>query len=264
MKTRLTAILCPLITLVVLVAVWELYIRLFDVPDFILPHPAAVLETFIGAYSSGLIYPHLLFTVKSMVLGYLMGCSAALVMGGLVAESQIFEKFVYPYIILLQSMPKVALAPLIIVWFGFGIESKIAMVVLICFFPVFINTMVGIRQADRDLIDVFRACNASRMRIFFHIKVPAAGSSIFAGLQIAVVLGLIGAVVAEFIAAKQGLGTMLQSAAVDLDTALMLTGVFTLAIIGLCGNLIIRFLHRRLIFWETHADAPRTAESEAS
>lgn len=264
MKNKLIAIVCPLITFVLLLAIWVLYLKIFDVPDYILPHPLEVLETAIAAYSSGMIYPHLLFTVKSMVLGYLMGCSAALVMGGLVAESRLFEKFVYPYVILLQSMPKVALAPLIIVWFGFGIESKIAMVVLICFFPVFINTVVGIRRADRDLIDVFRACNASRMRIFFHIKVPAAGSSIFAGLQIAVVLGLIGAVVAEFIAAKQGLGTMLQSAAVDLDTALMLTAVFTLAVIGLCGNLIIQFLHRRLIFWEAQTEPSRTTDLEAS
>lgn len=264
MNTRLTSVLCPLITLVLLLTAWVLYLKLFEVPDYILPHPVDVLETIHSAYGSGIIYPHLLFTVKSTVMGYLMGCGAALVMGGLVAESRIFEKFVYPYVILLQSMPKVALAPLIIVWFGFGIESKIAMVVLICFFPVFINTVVGIRQADPDMIDVFRACNASRARIFFHIKVPSAGTSIFAGLQIAVVLGLIGAVVAEFVAAKQGLGTMLQSAAVDLDTALMLTGVFTLAIIGLCGNLFIRFLHRRMIFWEAQAQTPRTTDLEAS
>jgi len=258
------SIVCPLVTLFVVLGLWLTYLDLFDVPDYILPTPMAVLETLYAAFTEGFIYPHLLFTLKSMVIGYFFGCLAGLTLGSLVAESRTFERFVYPYVILIQSMPKVALAPLIIVWFGFGIESKIAMVVLICFFPVFINTIAGIRQADQALIDVLRACSASRARIFFHVKVPAAGSTIFAGLQIAVVLGLIGAVVAEFVASRKGLGTMLQSAAVDVDTALMLTGVFTLALIGLCGNLTIRFLHRKIIFWERHAQQTANHNLEAS
>lgn len=262
MRSRIESIVFPMITFVAVIVVWLLYLRLFDVPDYILPEPASVLHSMINAYVEGFIWPHLAFTVQSTVVGYVLGCGLGFLLGALVAESAIFEKFMYPYVILLQSMPKVALAPLIIVWFGFGIESKIVMVVLICFFPVFVNTMVGIRQADPDLIDVFRACSASRARIFFHVKLPAAGGTIFAGLQIAVVLGLIGAIVAEFIASKEGLGTLLQSAATDLDTALMLATVFTLAIMGLIGNMIVRFLHRRIIFWE--AQSQQTTNTEAA
>ncbi len=254
MRERLLDLICPCITFVIILAVWIGYIRVFDVPDYILPEPAAVYHTIIAAYTEGFIYPHLLFTLKSMVIGYIAGCTAGLILGGLLAESRMFERFVYPYVIVLQSMPKVALAPLIIVWFGFGIESKIAMVTLISFFPIFVNTFVGIRQADNELVDMMRAFSASRLHIFFHVKLPAAGGAIFAGLQIAVVLGLIGAVVAEFVASRLGLGTLIQSAATDLNTALMLTGVLTLAVIGVVGNLMIRLLHRKLIFWQGKSD----------
>jgi len=242
-------VLYPAITFVALIALWVGYLDVFNVPDYILPTPAAVWKTTVAAYTDGFIYPHLLFTLKSTVIGYVFGCLAGLLLGGLLGESRSVERFIYPYVIVLQSMPKVALAPLIIVWFGFGIESKIAMVTLISFFPVFVNTFVGVRQADPELIDTLRACSAGRWRIFFDVKLPCAAGAIFAGLQIAVVLGLIGAVVAEFVASKQGIGTMLQSAAVDLNTSLMLTGVLTLAAIGVGGNMLIRFLHRKIVFW---------------
>ena len=229
---------------------YENALETFEVPSYILPDPYSVFSTFIAAYSQGLIWPHLFFTFKSTALGYLVGCGLGLVLGSLLAESRTFEKFTYIYVVILQSMPKVALAPLIIVWFGFGIESKIVMVALICFFPVFINTFVGIRQADPELLDVFRVFSASRSLIFFHVKLPAASGSIFASLQIAVVLGLIGAVVAEFIASQHGLGTVIQSAGIELDTSLMLTGVFSLALMGVAGNLIVRICHRKVVFWE--------------
>ena len=250
MREKVTLVLCPLITLVVVIFLWSAYLEIFEVPNYILPDPYSVFSTFIAAYSQGHIWPHLFFTFKATALGYFVGCGLGLTLGSLLAESRTFEKFLYIYVVILQSMPKVALAPLIIVWFGFGIESKIVMVALICFFPVFINTFVGIRQADPDLIDVLRVFSASRSLIFFHVKLPAALGSIFAGLQIAVVLGLIGAVVAEFIASQHGLGTVIQSAALELDTSLMLTGVFSLALMGVAGNLLVRICHRKVVFWE--------------
>ncbi|MGE0260932.1 MAG: ABC transporter permease, partial [Alphaproteobacteria bacterium] len=192
----------PAATFVAFIAAWHGYVTAFDVPDFILPHPSEVAGAFIATFARGTIWPHLLFTVQCLAAGYVMGCAAAVALGTLVAESRTVEGCLYPYVIALQSMPKVALAPLLFVWFGFGAESKIVMVALICFFPVFVNTMVGIKQADPALIDVMRASAATRWQIFIHVKLPAAASSIFAGLQIAVVLGLIGALVAEFISTR--------------------------------------------------------------
>ncbi len=129
------------------------------------------------------------------------------------------------------------------------------LVALICFFPVFINTFVGIRQTDGDLVDVLRVCSASRASIFFHVKIPAAAGSIFASLQIAVSLALIGAIVAEFVASKEGLGTVIQQGALTMDTGLVLTGVFILSIMGMIGTAVIRFVHGRVVFWEARGDA---------
>ena len=260
MRHRLELIVYPLITFVALIVLWKFYLHEFDIPDYILPEPMAVLKTLVFAYTDGYIWPHLAFTLRSTVIGYAMGCGVGFSLGILIAEFKTIEKFLYPYVVLLQSMPKIALAPLLIVWFGFGIESKIAMVVLICFFPVFVNTMVGIRQADPELVDVMRVCLASRMRILFHVKLPSAAGTIFAGLQISVVLGLIGAIVAEFVAASKGLGTVLQTAQNDLDMALMLAVVFSLAVMGLIGNLAVRFLHRKIVFWEGQQSQSNTAE----
>jgi NitT/TauT family transport system permease protein len=250
MRQRLELIVYPLITFAVVIAAWKFYIWTFDIPDYILPETMAVLSKLVRAYTEGFIWPHLGFTLKTTAIGYVTGCGIGFVLGMFIAEFKTVEKFLYPYVVLLQSMPKIALAPLLIVWLGFGIELKIAMVVLICLFPIFVNTMVGIRQTDPELIDVMRVCSASRMRILFHVKLPSAGSSIFAGLQISVVLGLIGAIVAEFVAARQGLGTMLQSAQNELDMALMLAVMFSLAVMGLASNLAVRFLHAKVIFWE--------------
>ena len=127
------------------------------------------------------------------------------------------------------------------------------MVLLLCFFPVFLNTMVGIRQTDPELVNVLRACGASRALIFFRVKLPSAAGSIFAGLQIAVSLGLIGAIVAEFVASRAGLGVLIQRSGLDLNTPLLLTTVFLLALIGLLGNLIVSFLYRKIVFWEEAA-----------
>jgi NitT/TauT family transport system permease protein len=140
MFDRISSVLYPLITFVVLIAVWQLSIDLLRVPDYILPRPLSVLHALKIGYIDGAFWPHFLFTLRSTVTGYVIGCGCAILVGAALAESRTFEKFVYPYVIALQSMPKVALAPLIIVWFGYGFTSKVVMVALICFFPLFVNT----------------------------------------------------------------------------------------------------------------------------
>jgi NitT/TauT family transport system permease protein len=154
------------------------------------------------------------------------------------------------HVIGLQSVPKVALAPLVIVWFGFGIESKIVLVGLICFFPVFVNVIVGMRSVDPSLIDMMRAFGASRWRILLEVKLPNATASIVAGLQVGIVLGLIGAIVGEFIASTHGLGYLIQSAATNLDLGTVFAAVFSLAAIGITGTQILGWLHRRIVFWD--------------
>jgi NitT/TauT family transport system permease protein len=250
MREHVKSFAYPAATLVVIVAIWIVATEYWHVPNYVLPTPVGVLGALKAGYIEGLLWKHLLFTLQATVLGYILGCTIALVFGAFVAESRTFDRFVYPYIIALQSMPKVAIAPLIVVWFGFGLESKVVIVALVCFFPVLINTIVGIRQADRDLIDLYRAFSASRWMIFWQVKLPAAAGHIFAGLQISIGLGLIGAIVAEFIASQRGLGNVIQAASVTLDAATMFAALISLAVMGIAGSQLVRVLHARIVFWD--------------
>ncbi|MCC6532058.1 MAG: ABC transporter permease [Burkholderiales bacterium] len=250
MNERAKAIVYPLVTLFVLLAVWVVAIRVFKVPNFIVPAPEAVVASLRRGYVDGLFWKHFLFTLQSMVSGYALGCSLAFLLGCAFAESKTVERLFYPYVVALQSMPKVALAPLIIVWFGFELASKVVMVALVCFFPMFINTVVGLRQTNPALLDLMHAFSASRWEILLRIKIPSAAGHVFAGLQIAIVLGLIGAVVAEFVSSTRGLGHLINAAAVNLETDVMFAALISLSVLGVAGSLVIRMLHARIVFWD--------------
>ena len=244
----------PLITFIVILAVWTGGLSWFNIPNYILPTPSGVLNALRVGYVEGLYWPHLFATIQAIVFGYVIGCVSAFVLGAIAADSKTFERFLYPYVVGIQSMPKVALAPLIILWFGFGLASKVVTVALICFFPLFINTVIGIRQTDPNLVDLLRVCSASRLQLFYYVKLPAAAGHIFAGLEISVVLSLIGAIVAEFVASQRGLGTLIQSASQNLDVAAMFAVLFTLALIGIGASSLVRYLHRRFVFWERRTE----------
>jgi NitT/TauT family transport system permease protein len=261
MNEKLKSVVYPLIAFVVLIALWDAAIRVFKVPNFILPTPYSVLEALQRGYVEGLFWKHFFFTLQSMVFGYLLGCTLAFLLGCLFAESRAVEQTFLPYVVALQSMPKVALAPLIIVWFGFGLESKVVMVALVCFFPMFINTAVGLKQTNPALLDLMHAFSASHWHILTRIKIPSAAGHIFAGLQIAVVLGLIGAVVAEFVSSTKGLGHLISAAAVNLETNTMFAALISLAVLGVAGSLSIRLLHSRIVFWDK-GSASQTAATE--
>jgi NitT/TauT family transport system permease protein len=250
MKKHIQTIALPIAGIGILIAIWTIAVTEFAVPDYILPKPLAVLSALRVGYIDGEFYPHFLFTLRSTLIGYMVGCTAAIALGALLSESRLFEQMFFPCFVALQSMPKVALAPLIIVWFGFGLSSKIVTVSLMCFFPIFINTIVGMRQANPALINMMRAFSSSRWLIFRRVKIWAAITHIFAGLQIAVVLSLIGAVVSEFIASTRGLGWLIQTASANFNTAQMFAALASLVAIGLTGTFIIRALHRRVVFWE--------------
>ena len=250
MRDRLRTAIYPLITVAFLIACWQLAVSEFSIEDYILPEPWLVVTSITDGFRAGGFMGHLWATAEATVLGYVLGCGLAFLIGVAVAESATFDKFVYPCVVALQSMPKVALAPLILVWFGHEIESRIIMVGLICFFPMFVNTVVGIRQTDPELLDLCRAFSASRRYVFFNAKLPSAAGEIFAGLQIGVVLALIGAVVAEFVASERGIGHMIDSAAVSLTVSNMFAGVIILAVMGVIGTATVRFVERRVVFWE--------------
>lgn len=243
----------PLASFGLLIAAWAGAIAYLDIPNYLLPTPAAVAGALVDGYVGGRFWPHFASTAQVTMTGYAAGCGLALLSGVILAESTHLERLVSPYIVALQSMPKVALAPLIIVWFGFGMASKVVMVAMVCFFPLFVNTTVGIRQTNPALIDLMRAFGASRLSILLRVKLPSAVGHIFAGLQISIVMSLIGAVVSEFIASTRGLGYLIKAASINLEVDVMFAALVSLAAMGLAGSQFIRVLHRRLVFWDRGA-----------
>lgn len=250
---RVLSVLYPLSSLAVLILVWGLSVKWLAIPDYVLPPPSAVFDALVGGFANGSLWPHIGATLGEMLGGYSIGCLLAIALAALLAESVTFERFVYPLLIGLQATPKVALGPIILVWFGFGLASKIVLVALVCFFPLFVNTINGIRRTDPELLDACRAFSASRVYLLVHVKLPSAAGEIFAGLQIGVSLALIGAVVGEFLSAQRGLGYLIASSSVNMSLATMFSGVVLLALIGLCGAQTVRGLQRRVIFWEPGA-----------
>ena len=249
----------PLLSLIVVIASWQAAVRLFAIPDYILPSPKQVFDALAAGFADGTLWPHIGATLLETLGGYVIGSVLAIVLGALLAESRTFERFVFPLLAGLQAMPKVALGPVILVWCGYGSASKIVLVVLVCFFPLFVNTVNGLRRADPDLLDACRAFSASRVFLFLHVKLPSAASEIFSGLQIGISLALIGAVVGEFLSSQRGLGYLISSASVNMSVSTMFAGVVLLAVIGVCGAQFVRVLHRRVVFWEQRET--RTAES---
>ncbi len=248
-RRRLPAPLYPAISLAVLLLAWDQAVRWWHIPDYLLPPPAAVFHALADGFASGSLWPHIGATLLNTLSGFVIGSVLAVALGALLAESETFERFVYPLLVGLQATPKVALGPILLVWFGFGAASKIVLVALVCFFPLFVNTINGIRRTDPELLEACRAFSASRTFLLWHVKLPAALGDIFSGLQIGVSLALIGAVVGEFLSAQRGLGFLIASSSVSMSLATMFAGVLLLAATGLLGVEAVRLVHRRVVFW---------------
>lgn len=250
---RLPAPVYPAISIGLLLLAWDQAVRWLQIPDYLLPPPEAVFQSLAEGFVTGTLWPHIGATLLNTVAGFAVGSVLAVALGALLAESETFERFVYPLLVGLQATPKVALGPILLVWFGFGAASKIVLVALVCFFPLFVNTINGIRRTDPELLEACRAFSASRGFLLWHVKLPAALVDIFSGLQIGVSLALIGAVVGEFLSAQRGLGYLIASSSVSMSLATMFAGVLLLAVTGLIGVEAVRGIHRRVVFWHPAA-----------
>lgn len=234
---------------VLVVAVWEFGVDLFDVDEFVLPPPSAIAESLWNQLTNDLFWGHFWVTAQETLIGFAIGVTVALTLGTLISQVPILEKTLMPYIVAFQTVPKVALAPLFVVWFGFGLTSKIVMAAVISFFPILINVIEGLRSADSDRIQMLTVFGASRSQIFRMVRLPTALPFIFAGLDIGIVFAILGAVVGEFIGAQEGLGYLLLQTNYNFDIAGMFAVLVVLSLMGMLAHLTIRFAQRKIAFW---------------
>jgi NitT/TauT family transport system permease protein len=229
---------------------WEGAVRSFDVPAFILPPPSKIFAALYRGIASSLYIGHIGVTLAETFLGFALGSVLAFSLGIAVALSRNVEYFLYPFIVMFQAMPKVALAPLVIIWFGLGITSKVVSAALVAFFPLMVNTIAGLRSADGDRVNLMRSLAASRWQIFWMLQLPNAMPYIFAGLEIAMIFALIGAIVGEFVGATAGLGMLIQSMNFTMDVAGQFSILLILSVLGLLLNEIVSVVRRRVLFWD--------------
>jgi len=242
--------LLRLLLIVAFLAVWEAIVWLFAIPLFILPAPSAIFFALWNGITSALYLDHVWVTLAETLLGFALGSILAFTFGISVALSRRVEYFLYPFIVMFQAMPKVALAPLIIIWFGLGLTSKVVSAALVAFFPLMVNTIVGLRSADEDRINLMRSLAATRGQIFWMLQLPNAMPYIFAGLEIAMIFALIGAIVAEFVGAQSGLGMLMQSMNFTMDVAGQFSVLLILSVLGLLLNTAVTEIRRRVLFWD--------------
>jgi NitT/TauT family transport system permease protein len=250
--------------LIVLLGLWQFVVVAMKVPDYIVPAPSDVLVALYRGLARGLYLKHLAITLAETIVGFVVGAALGFAIGAAIALNRTVEFFLYPYVVMFQSTPKVALAPLIVIWFGLGMTSKVVSAVLVAFFPMMINTITGLRSADEESVNLMTALTANRLQILWMLRFPAALPYLLAGLEIALTFSLLGTIVAEFLGANAGLGMLLTSMNFSMDVAGEFSVLLLLSVVGLVLNAAILALRRYLLFWDAAArSAGRALDSAA-
>lgn len=253
-RQRIGNILLTIAGMIGLLVLWQVAVQVFQVPSYILPGP----ERVFNALWSGLAVPldsrvgfylPLGSTLGHAALGFLIGATLGLLLGSLMAEFRPAEIILMPYAFALQSLPKIAIAPLIIVWCGFGNGSKVVMAALLTFFPMLVNSFAGIRSTEPERLDLMKALSASRLQTYLRVKLPTAAPYIFAGLDMGVVYALLGTIVAEFLGAQEGIGVVITQAQAVTDVAGVFAALVILGAVGIALHLLIKVTERRVIHW---------------
>jgi len=248
---RLRSVITPFVGILVFLAVWEAGVALYKPPAYLLPAPSIIFDTFIREF------PRLAFhgwvTAYEMLLGYFLAVAVAVPLAIAITSSQRFDRFVMPTMLFFQVVPKVAVAPLFLVWFGVGALPKVLVAFLISFFPIVIDAAVGLRSMSGEMTDLARSMGASRLQVFARFRLPTSLPYLFSGLKVAATLAVAGAVVGEFVGADKGLGYLLLVTNSNMETALMFATIVALTIIGLAFFYAVELLEAFLIPWHvTH------------
>ena len=237
-------------SLTIFLLAWHLITHLSGIPNFILPSPLSVWIRFVKAIQDGSLPYHTWITLTEIVLGLLAGVLFATVVGYLLARSRSLERVLSPYLVASQAIPVVAIAPLLVIWLGDGILSKVVICALIVFFPVLVNTVVGVRAVPTALYDLMNSLHASRAQILWKVEVPASLPVFLGGLRIGATLSVIGAIVGELVDAEEGLGFLLQLGDFQYDTPMVFVAVFTLIALALMLYGFVTLLEKRFLKWQ--------------
>lgn len=241
--------------LVVLLALCEFSVRYWQIPSYVLPAPSQIFDAFVRGFTldnmwgEERFYIHIVITVAEAAVGFVVGVLAGVGIGAVIAQAPMFEAIVKPYIMGFQSLPKVAVAPLIIIWFGFGVGSKVVLVALLVFFPLMINSIAGFKSVPGELRELLRSLSASRWQVFRAVQVPSALPYIFAGLEMGVVYSFIGAVVGEFVGGTRGLGVQVLQLNAAMDVSGMFAVLLILAALGATASKLLQVIRARVLYW---------------
>ncbi|HEY7245292.1 MAG TPA: ABC transporter permease [Xanthobacteraceae bacterium] len=247
----------PVLEMIGLVIFWAAAVRIFAIPDYLLPSPLAVIGRAIRDWH--LLAWHGAYTLQSVLIGFAAGVTVGVPLAFAVVVSPSMERLTMPVLVMSQTIPKVAIAPILVVWLGFGILPKIAIVFLICFFPVVVSSVVGLKSVESDMIDLVRSMGASTLKIMLRVRAPSALPQMFAGFKIAICLAVVGAVVGEFVGSDRGLGYLLLTSTGTLDGTLIWSALFILIAAGMVLFALVSKLERLAIPWHTSIRAEETA-----
>jgi NitT/TauT family transport system permease protein len=255
MPARLRRVAAVLTVFVTVVGLWEAAVAFAGLPAFVLPPPSAIVRQLGLLLANPLFWVDVSVTLHEVLLGYALAIALAVLLGVAIAQLPLLDLALMPYIVAFQTIPSVALAPIFLQWFGYGLASKVVMAALIAFFPILVNVVAGLQASGREELQMARAFGASPAQLLFKVRVPNALPYVFAGLELGIVFALVGAIVAEFVGAKAGLGNRILQLNEQFNIAGMFAVLVVLATLGMAMHALVAFAKQRLLFWSDRHDA---------
>lgn len=233
----------------VFIAIWWIYVAVKHVPAYILPSPPKVWNSLEKMFVKGTVYPHLWTTTYEVIFGFVIGAFLGIVLGYIFIKVDALKTMLMPYLIFLQTAPKIALVPLFVIWFGIGLVSKVVLIISMVLFPVLSGMMLGLESIPPDVRNLMKILKASKWQIFSQVEMQYSLPALFASMKVGIVQAVIGAIVAEWMSGKQGLGYILTYASSTYDTPMLLAGIIVTIILGIATYQVISVLEDKFLYW---------------
>ena len=233
----------------VFIAIWWIYVAVKHVPAYILPSPPKVWNSLEKMFVKGTVYPHLWTTTYEVILGFVIGAFLGIVLGYIFIKVDALKTMLMPYLIFLQTAPKIALVPLFVIWFGIGLVSKVVLIISMVLCPVLSGMMLGLESIPPDVRNLMKILKASKWQVFSQVEMQYSLPALFASLKVGIVQAVIGAIVAEWMSGKQGLGYILTYASSTYDTPMLLAGIIVTIILGIATYQVISVLEDKFLYW---------------